>query len=224
MPFRRLSIVALALVALVSSRAAAQSRPIHVNIGGGPTFAFSDIGNRFSTGWGPAIGVAIDSGRNTAFQIEYAWRWLDLKNEADSQGARFSASHRTHQIDVNMIGNLTRPGSRLRVYVIGGPGAYYRSVNITQYVGSGVVCDPFWYLCGTFPANEILGSRGSWDVGFNAGGGGGVDLGLAEFFIETRFHFIWGPEIEVPRGQPGGAPIILKADGLYWPFTFGIRF
>ena len=67
----------------------------------------------------------------------------------------FSANHQTHQLDFNLVANLTRPGAPVRGYVIGGPGAYYRKVEITQYIGSGIICDPYWYVCGVYPVSDV---------------------------------------------------------------------
>ena len=54
----------------------------------------------------------------------------------------FSANHQTHQLAFNMIANLTAPDSPVRGYIIAGPGVYNRKVEITEYVGTGVICDP----------------------------------------------------------------------------------
>ncbi len=54
---------------------------------------------------------------------------------------------------------------------------YNRSVEITEYVGNGVICDPYWYMCGTYPVEDVVGSRGGWDFGFNIGGGVGFGIG-----------------------------------------------
>ena len=94
------------------------------------------------------------------------------------------------------MANLTKPASPVRGYVVAGPGAYYRKVEITEYVGSGVICDPWYYVCGTYPVTAVVGSRGGWDFGFNVGGGVGFKIGeSSEFFIETRYHYVAGPEI-----------------------------
>ena len=80
---------------------------------------------------------------------------------------------------------------------------YYRSVEITEYLGNGVICDPYWYVCGTYPIEGVVGSRGGWDFGFNFGGGVGFGIGeTAEFFVETRYHYVWGPEFDAPARCP----------------------
>jgi len=213
-----------ALLALAPSAASAQDRPIRVNFGGGPTFNLGELGEKFGTGWGPAIGITFEGpNRRLGFQFEYAYRWFDVNDQLPINATKFSANHQTHQLDFNVIANLTPSDSVARVYVVAGPGMYYRSVEITEYVGNGIICDPYWYVCGTYPIEAVLGERGGWDFGFNVGGGVGFRLAeSAEFYIETRYHYVAGPEIEpiAPAlGQTGGS-----STGTYLPLTFGFRF
>jgi hypothetical protein len=221
-----LIVVGAALLALTPSNSSAQVKGIHVNLGGGPTFNAGDLGDHFGNGWGPAIGVTFDGGSHVGFQFEYAYRWFDIKDDAPFLGAtRFSANHNVHQLDFNAIWNITRPGTAVRPYVVAGPGFYHRSVEITEYVGNGVICDPYWYVCGVYPVTDVIGSRGGWDFGFNLGGGLGFSIGeSAEFYVEMRYHYVAGPEIQpnistpVTSGEPG------SANGTYYPLTFGFRF
>jgi len=216
-----------ALLALAPAAARAQDRRVHVNFGGGPTFNLGDLGDHFATGWGPAIGVTVDGpNKRMGFQFEYAYRYFDISDDAPILNAtRFSANHQTHQLDFNVVANLTKPDSPIRVYAVAGPGAYYRKVEITEYVGTGVICDPYWYICGAYPIEAVLGSRGGWDFGFNVGAGVGFGIGeSSEFYIETRYHYVAGPEIEpqatpVANGQTAGS-----TNGNYIPLTFGFRF
>jgi len=218
------------LLALTPANGSAQTRLFHVNIGGGPTFNAGDIGDHFGNGWGPAIGVTMDTPNGRiGFQFEYAYRNFGIKDSAPFFGATsFDANHTTHQLDFNLVGNIAKPGSAIRPFVIAGPGMYYRSVEITQYVGNGVVCDPFWYVCGVYPVEGVLGSRGGWDFGINFGGGVGFGIGeSSEFYVESRYHYVWGPEIVSATQLPVGANVESQgghANGSYYPLTFGFRF
>jgi opacity protein-like surface antigen len=217
-------LMSAAVLALTPAASSAQDRPIHFNIGGGPTFVMGDLGDKFSTGWGPAIGVTVDATERVGAQFEYAYRWFPIPDEADAAAGLFDANHQTHQLSFNLVANLTRPDSPVRGYVVAGPGMYYRKVEITKYTGTGVICDPFYYVCGVYPIESVLGSRGGWDFGFNIGGGVAFAIGeSAEFYVETKFHYVWGPEIvsttPLPSGQTGGS-----TNGQYLPLTFGFRF
>ena len=216
-------ILSAALLAVTPATAAAQDRPVHFNIGGGPTFIMGDLSERFETGWGPALGITFDVNERVGVQFEYAYRWFGIPDEVDIIAGRFSANHQTHELSFNFIGNLTPPDSPVRFYVAAGPGMYNRKVEITEYVGTGVICDPYYYICGTYPVDAVIGSRGGWDFGFNIGAGIGFGLGEdAEFYIETKYHHVMGPEIDAERpaaGQTGGS-----TTGKYMPLTFGFRF
>ena len=218
-----------AVLAFTSPAFAQDDKMVHVNIGGGPTFIGSDLGTHFSTGWGPAIGVTIDApSHKVAFEFEYAYRFFQSKSTLPVGATAFGANHTTHQLDFNIVANLTPHDSNVRGYIVAGPGAYYRNVDITQYAGSGVICDPFWYVCGVYPVSTIVGTRGGWDPGFNIGGGVGFKIGdSSEFYIETRYHYVWGPDIQPTTGNlPAGTPALTggKVNGSYWPLTFGFRF
>jgi hypothetical protein len=206
----------------------AQDKHVHYNIGVGPSFIAGDLGSHFSTGWGPALGVTLDMpDKPFGFQFEYAYHNFSQNDNAILPVATsLSANHQTHQLDFNFVANLTPRDSDVRAYVVAGPGAYYRRVQIATYVGSGIICDPFWYMCGAYPANDVLGSRGGWDIGVNVGGGIGFRLGKdGEFYIETRYHYVSGPEITSTTAAPVGTTFTGgKATGNYIPLTFGLRF
>jgi len=132
-------------LALTPAIGSAQDKQVYFNIGGGPTFNLGDLGERFGTGWGPAFGVTFENESNRlGFQFEYAYRWFNVPDEAPVNATVFSANHQTHQLDFNVVANLTHADSPVRAYIVTGPGAYYRKVEITEYVGTGVICDP-WY-------------------------------------------------------------------------------
>ena len=126
-----------------------------------------------------------------------------------------------HYIDFNGI--VTASGkSVVKPYGIGGFGMYYRNVSLTTPdVGYTTWCDPYWYVC--YPTavaiDKIIGERSSWDPGINIGGGVSLALGeSAVFYVETRWHYMWGPEFTLLDGTKQ------KANGQYFPVTFGFRF
>ena len=113
--------------------------------------------------------------------------------------------------------------SPVKVYGLGGLGAYYRAVSLTTpSVGYTTICDPWWYVCypALVPVDQIIGDRNSWDMGINIGGGLSFQLGdAAQFYVETRWHYIWGPSFDNPVTGTSQ-----KANGQYFPVTFGFRF
>jgi opacity protein-like surface antigen len=210
------------MLALTPAIGRAQERRVHFNLGGGATFLTGTAATHFSTGWGPEVGLTFQANDRVEFQFKYDYSRFNAKNYVDIFGGQYTANHQTHELAFNLVLNVTPAASKARVYVVVGPGAYYRKVQITEYVGTGVVCDPWFYICGTYPITSVVGSRGGWDPGFNIGGGVGFKMGEeAEFTIETRYVYVWGPDIQPPAGSglTGG-----KANGTYIPLMFGFRF
>src|SRR5687768_9563719 len=125
MPIRRLVFIfAVAAVAAVGFLhphvAAAQERRVHAHIGGGPTFPLGEIDERFKLGWGPALGASVDISPRVGLQFEYAYRLFEL--EDDREAGLISADHSMHQLDFNVMANLTGPDSNVHGYLLGGPG------------------------------------------------------------------------------------------------------
>jgi hypothetical protein len=216
-------VVAAGAIVVYPSTAAAQDRRVHFNIGGGPTFPLGEVDERFQMGWGPALGVGFDISPRIGAQFEYAYRLFEL--EEDRQVGLLSADHSLHQLDFNFVGSLTAPDSNIHAFVIAGPGMYHRTFAITRYEGSSYICDPYLYVCGTYPIESIVGERSSWDFGVNVGAGVGFRFEGVEFYIESRYHYVWGPEITPSGTLPAGAPTgPLSTNSSYWPLTFGFRF
>lgn len=222
------------LVTLVAaSPARAQDeKKVHVNIGGGFTVPVSDIRNEFGTGGAFNLGLSIDPSPAVGFQVEYSYNDLSGKDRqinllptpVDVVGVNgtISSHHTMHYIDFN---GTFRPGgtSLIKPYGVGGVGAYYRTVSLTTPdVGYTTICDPYWYVCypTAVAVDRIVGERNSWDPGINIGGGVTIAIGeTAQFYVETRWHYVWGPSTTNPATNE-----TLKANAQYFPVTFGFRF
>ena len=51
-----------------------------------------------------------------------------------------------------------------------------------------------------YPVEDVIGSRGGWDFGFNVGGGVGFGIGeSSEFYVEMRYHYVAGPGVHGHR-------------------------
>lgn len=221
----------LVIVVAATPARAQGDRPVHLNIGGGFTMPVSEVKERFNTGGGFNIGVIVEPTPVFGIQVEYAYNNLAGEDKfiplsatpvAAATGQALIESHHTmHYIDFN---GILKPsgGSAIKPYAIGGGGMYYRSVSLTTPdVGFTTYCDPYWYVC--YPTaveiDRVIGDRSSWDPGINIGGGLTIALGEeALFYVETRWHYIWGPEFT------DGSGVAQKANGQYFPVTFGFRF
>ena len=76
--------------------------------------------------------------------------------------------------------------------------------------------------------DNILGDRSSNDFGIDFGGG--ITFGHeAKFFVESRYHYVWGPTVTTGVGTPitgstqtdcsGGC----STNAAYFPLTFGVK-
>jgi opacity protein-like surface antigen len=221
------------LVAATPARAQSvyEDRPVHVNIGGGFTMPMSDVSDRFGTGGGFNLGVIFEPSTIFGLQVEYGYNGLSGVETTVPLSATPIASvitdglieshHSMHYLTFN--GLVSTGGTSLfKAYATGGPGMYYRSVSLTTPdVGYTTYCDPYWYVC--YPTyteiDRVVGDRSSWDPGINVGGGVSFDLGdEAVFYVETRWHYMWGPEVTDGEG------VTRNANGQYLPVTFGFRF
>jgi hypothetical protein len=211
-----------------------QEERFHVSVGGGFTTPNSEVRDQLGNGYNFAFGVQFDL--TPAIGLE---GFLSTNNLGD-QRLSLSVSptpgafsiptdvsvHMTMELaTANLV--VQRPDGRTRPYGLMGVGVYGRPVRVTT-TGIGWVpaqCDPWWYVCysgGFVPVETIVGERNSTDFGLAFGGG--VNLG-ASFFAEARYHYIWGPTIEVTQVNPLAAPPApQKANGQFLATTLGVRF
>lgn len=219
------------LIAATPARAQ-DDKLVHLNIGGGFTMPVSDVKDHFGTGGNFVIGVEITPKPTVGFQVEYGYNKLGGQDKTFSGVATpadptpvpilIESHHNMQYIDFNGVVR-SHGDSPVKVYGLGGLGAYYRAVSLTTpSVGYTTICDPWWYVCypALIPVDQIIGDRNSWDMGINIGGGLSFQLGdAAQFYVETRWHYIWGPSFDNPV-----TGTTQKANGQYFPVTFGFRF
>jgi hypothetical protein len=209
-------------------------RPVLVNVGGGVTIPNNDgLKDHFETGGHFNIGVLFAPEKVPfGMQVEYGYNGLSGKDRTiplyatpviggTVGGALIESHHAMHFIDFN--GVVKTPGNtKVGAYGLVGGGFYYRSVSLTTPdVGYTTYCDPYWYVC--YPAvvsiDQVIGDRSSWDPGIDFGGGVTFKLSTStSFYVETRWHYMWGPSFTDGQG------IEQKANGSYFPITFGFRF
>jgi hypothetical protein len=71
-------------------------------------------------------------------------------------------------------------------YLIGGVGAYYTQVQLTEY-GYGYVCNPWWGYCYSGTGNPVVASTSTTRFGWNGGVGLAFRLQGPTLFIEARY-------------------------------------
>ena len=117
---------------------------------------------------------------------------------------------------------LSKPDARGQLYVLGGPGVDKRSVEITVFDNGTVVCDPYLLNCGVETVADEIGSRHTWDFGFNAGGGFSLPMSSRlRVAFEMRYLYVFGPTVSAGAPLPAGAAT--KATGQFLPLMVNFR-
>src|SRR5262245_30155123 len=209
------------LASIGGAVAGADERKFSGNVGAGGVFPTSSSGDRFKTGFNFNLGCSYIASSKVAVQVEYGYNSLGVKGRV-LNATDFDANHLMYYFDLNLV--LKTPSDRnVGFYGLIGGGYYYRKVEITRFAGNALVpvCDPWLYVCYTtvVPVENILGSRSSWDPGFDVGAGISFKAGeSARIYVESRYHYIFGDEFRLPTGGTQ------KATGQYLPLTVGVRF
>jgi len=223
----------MATMAAAPASAQAPDKKVTVNLGGGYTASLSDVRDYLGDGYNVNFGVTINLTETVGFQAEYSFTGLGQKRiSLPVAGAPGGSTTPTDFYgDMNMqygdFNLVFKPntGGKARPYVVAGVGVYYRPAKVTTPAVGYVppFCSPWWYYCspgGFVPVDKIVGSRSSTDFGMDVGGG--VDIAMtdaASFYIEARYHYIWGPTFTDPTTSTER-----KATGQFFPITFGFRF
>jgi opacity protein-like surface antigen len=210
---------------MAAAPAAAQDKPVSITLGGGATFLTGDIADSFDTGGHGLFGVTFNINDAVGIEAGYQYHRLGGPEKVIPAGPGTDAvllesNHQMHVGSFNIVARSSNDGP-VQGYALAGPGIYHRTVQITTpSVGIASVCDPYWLICYpvAVPVDQIVGDRSATDFGFDFGGGIAFGGESARFFVEARFHYVWGSEIELPDGTTR------SANAQYMPITFGLRF
>jgi opacity protein-like surface antigen len=233
-------LLALVFSVAVGSTASAQDPEKRVNweIGGGYTWAISEVGDVLGDGFNFNFGLTVEANPIIGIEGLYSFNGLGERDftfpVSEIPGAAgvptpFTADMNMQFGTASLVVGTPR-GSKIRPYGLTGVGVYYRPVTVTTpsvgYVPG--FCNPWWYYCvpgGFVPVDEVVGDRSSTDFGMVFGGG--VDFRVSEaasIFVELRYHYIWGPEINTEAISTVTGTNSINANGKFMPFTFGLRF
>jgi hypothetical protein len=231
---RRAFAWAFIAVLLCAGPAVAQDaeKKANFNLGGGYTFALSQVGQSLGNGYNftvgawfsivPALAVGADYSFNGLGQKQVDFSVSDIPAGAAVKHP-FYADMNMQYGDFNLILRPKRSGA-LRPFLVAGIGVYYRPVKVTTPAVGYIpgFCDPFWYYCqpgGFVPVEAVVGKRSSTDFGVDVGGGVNLRVGTStSIYFEARYHYIWGPNFTSTSNT------IYKANGQFLPITFGVRF
>jgi opacity protein-like surface antigen len=226
-------------ILVAAAPALAQDKPVDVNIGFGATFPSSGFKDSFDTGWNGTFGVTFNINEHLGVQGEYTYARMNGPEKTIIVSATpigvgnpelIESNQQMHIGSINLVYKSHASDRAVGGYALGGLGIYHRQIQLTSpAVGYTTFCDPYWYVC--YPVavsvDNILGDRSSNDFGINIGGG--VTFGHeAKFYIETRFHYVWGPTITpsgstLPAGTTTDCSGGCSSNASYFPLTFGVR-
>lgn len=232
----RTFIAAGILIGILPMAAHAQDKSVLFTLGGGFTVPNAEVSDRLGNGYNFNIGLQVNVTPVIGIEGLYSFNGLGDKDisidvfpqpiPGSGVPTNFSAGMNMQYGTVSLVAQ--KPDGGVRPYGLIGMGVYYRPIEITT-PGVGWVpgyCDPWWYVCypgGWVETENVIGERSSTDFGM--GFGGGVNFGA--FFAELRYHYIWGPEVQVNQpAQPiaGVDTDTRKANGQFLATTFGFRF
>ena len=235
-------LLAVLVVLVATVPALAQDRPVGFNLGGGWAFPVSGLNDAFDTGWNGSIGVTLNITPTIGFQTEYMYNRLGGPDRTiqvfpgpspvNGTNQLIESNHQVHNLSFNAVFTPMGAGgdsSPVGAYFLGGGGYYHRKIQLTSpSVGYASYCDPYWYVC--YPTlvevDRIIGDRSSNDFGINLGAG--ITFGTdAKFYVETRWHYVWGPTVTNAVATPTASGIDCSqgcsTNASYWPLTFGVR-
>jgi len=234
---RKLVLAGLALL-VVAAPVSAQDKPVTFNIGGGVLFPLGGFKDAFNTGWNGSVGATFNISPTLGIQGEYSYNWMPgpektitvFPTPGGGVGSNqlIESNHHMHVGTFNAVFTPARSDSRIGGYALGGVGFYHRTVELTSpSVGYASFCDPYYNWC--YPAlvfvDRIIGNRSSTDFGIKFGGGVTFGTDVAKFYVETRFHYVWGPEVNPQVDAIGGTtlPSDFSTNAQYFPIIFGVR-
>ncbi len=225
-------IASLAIVLLFPAAiASGQDRAVYVQMNGGATLPLGGVRDNFGGGWNLGMGIVFPVSETVSLQLDVMHtRVADQAKAVDSADTPFAASlvsiTASHFMDAGTASvrfTPPRQSRRVKAYLLGGVGIYYRKVTLSSSTsGLVAVCNPWWFVCPGqgVTMDQIVGRRNS--VGFGLSTGAGVACAVNDdvtVFLEARFHDIIGaPSFAMPGGGTR------RATGKYLPVSVGVRF
>lgn len=236
MRYGTMSVLVSLFVTAFAAGAQAQEKKVQFTIGGGWTAPNAEVRDRIGDGYNVNLGLQVNVTPVIGIEGLYSFNGLGEKNLSipvfpspvvdGGVPTDFSAGMDMQYGTVSLV--VQRPEGGVRPYGLAGMGVYHRKVDVTT-PGVGWVpgyCDPWWYVCypgGWVETENVIGERSSTDFGMSFGGG----VNFGPVFAELRYHYIWGPEVEVTQPSLPIAGVEVdtrKANGQFLATTFGFRF
>jgi hypothetical protein len=236
---RKLLTVCFGVFIAAAPAAAQDYKPVDFNIGFGATFPTSNFKGSWDAGWNGTFGVTFNINEHLGVQGEYIYTRMNGPDKtilvaqnpiaAAATNGLIQSNQQMHVGSFNLVYRSVSKDSGIGGYVLAGAGIYHRIIQLTSpTVGYTTFCDPYWYVCypTVVAVDQIIGDRSSNDFGIDFGGG--ITFGHeAKFYVESRYHYVWGPTITPTVPAQGGSTATCSGgcstNASYFPLTFGVR-
>jgi hypothetical protein len=189
----RLGLCALALLLVAAPRAYSQEySPLRWYIMGGANVPLSNTADILQSGYNFGFAVTWrEPGRPVGVRFDFNYASNNATRELQNQGSQATGLNITGgwadiwsasvNLEAQHLFSPTTYG-----YLIGGIGAYYTQVQLTEY-GYGYVCNPWWGYCYYGSGNAVVASNSTTRFGWNGGVGMAFRLQGPTLFIEARY-------------------------------------
>jgi opacity protein-like surface antigen len=212
---RLLCAIALVTCLPTAHQALAQGQGITVSAAAVAVGPSSGSARQFTPGFGVDLGLSWQFSEQLALRIDVVQAALGAKDTPQfPASAPVRVEPRLRFGTVDLV--FRAPAEKIRLYMSAGVGLYHRSVSLTVSSPEPVsVCNPWWFVCfpGPVASGQVSASRSTTNVGLNVG----IGVSARRFFVEMRYHYVWGPTFLTPAGS-------VPATGKFLPLVLGARF
>jgi len=192
----------------------AHDNPVQWYVDGGLNVPAGSTADLLNTGWNFGFGVIFrQPGAPFGLRLDVNWSTNNASAHAlyeASGAARTNITGGWADIWSVSAGGEYRYQFNPQTYgyLTAGIGAYYTSVQLTE-VGTGYICNPWWYYCYIGTGDVVVASNTSTRFGWDAGLGVGYQLPSGvTLFAEAKYTWIDTSNQTVT----------------YIPVLFGVRF
>src|SRR4051812_15294604 len=140
------------LMFVAAAPAAAQDKPLDINLGFGWALPEGDIGKTFDAGWDAQLAATYNIRPKLGIQAEYMYmrmggpdKTINVSVTPGGPGSNqlLESNHQVHALLGDVVYKSHNAGSMVGGYAIGGLGYYHRKIQITSpAVGYATYCDP----------------------------------------------------------------------------------
>jgi hypothetical protein len=192
--------------------------------GGGFNAPISDA---ITYGGNFTVGGGVSFNRRLAALIEYQFIDSKLPGALIAETGATGGDAHIWSFTIDPVVDLF-PKSNNDLYIVGGGGFYRKLTSFTDVVPTEY-CD-FYYGCGIYSSNQVVGHFSSNQGGFNIGGGYMHRLGgmygdsNTKLFVEGRFLDVLSPAVQGLSPNGLGTITTVAADTKIIPVTVGVKF